>query len=194
MRLPMILTAAALSVLTVACSSETPPGETPPGEIPTDAAASVAGDADAAAGESAVAPLRSADGKDMGTATATAVDGGVMITLAATGLPEGVHGAHVHMVGKCEAPKFESAGGHWNPGDTMHGTMNGPGHAGDLANLTVAADGTGKLEPRTPSGTFAEMLDTDGAAFVIHAGPDDMKTDPSGNSGDRIACGVFARS
>lgn len=182
-----------LVALMAACSSETPPGETPPGEVPTEAPASVAGNADAAAGESATAPLRSADGKDMGTATATAVDGGVMITLAATGLPEGVHGAHVHMVGKCEAPKFESAGGHWNPGATKHGTMAGPGHAGDLANLTVAADGSGKLEQRTPSGTFAEMLDADGAAFVIHAGPDDMKTDPSGNSGDRIACGVFAR-
>lgn len=128
----------------------------------------------------------------MGTITATAMGDGVHVVLSAKGMPPGVHGAHIHTVGKCDAPDFTTAGGHWNPTAAKHGTMHGPGHAGDLPNLTIAADGTGKLEAHSPSGTFVDMLDADGAAFVVHAAPDDMMTDPSGNSGARIACGVFA--
>ena len=91
--------------------------------------------------------------------------------------------------------KFESAGGHWNPGSTQHGLENPKGaHAGDMPNLTAADDGTGSLTFTLKGGTMAQLLDADGSAFVVHAGQDDQKTDPSGNSGDRIACGVFAAS
>ena len=142
----------------------------------------------------AMATLRTEGGMQVGTVTASAKDGGVHVTLTAKGMPPGVHGVHIHAVGRCDAPDFASAGGHWNPGGAKHGTMHGAGHAGDLPNLTVAATGSGRLEAHSPSGTLADMLDADGAAFVVHAAADDLMTDPSGNSGARIACGVFARN
>ncbi len=148
------------------------------------------------------AVLRTATGIQVGTVTAKQMDGGVHVMLSANGIPPGVHGVHIHAVGKCDVPDFASAGGHWNPGGTKHGTNSvsgsaagrGPGHAGDLPNLTIAADGRGTLDTHNPSGTFADLLDADGAAFVVHATADDLITDPSGNSGARIACGVFARN
>jgi superoxide dismutase, Cu-Zn family len=144
--------------------------------------------------ETAVAMLKMADGKAAGRATAAATGSGIDVTVQVEGLPAGPHGAHVHTVGKCEGPKFESAGAHWNPGDKKHGLENPAGpHAGDMPNLTVAADGTGSLTFTLPGGTFAELFDADGSAMMIHQGPDDMKTDPSGESGGRIACGVFER-
>ena len=146
----------------------------------------------------ASAVLRTATGTQVGTITAMPMDGGVHVKLSVNGMPPGVHGVHIHAIGKCDAPDFASAGGHWNPGATQHGTMSasgrGPGHAGDLPNLTIAADGSGTLDAHGPSGTFADMLDADGAAFVVHAAADDLMTDPSGNSGARVACGVFARN
>ena len=115
------------------------------------------------------------------------------MTIAATGLPAGVHGVHIHTTGKCDAPDFTTAGGHWNPTGKMHGSENPMGpHEGDLPNLTVGADGSGNLTFTVAGASLATMLDADGAAFVVHAGSDDYKTDPSGNSGGRIACGVFA--
>jgi Cu-Zn family superoxide dismutase len=140
----------------------------------------------------ATAILRTASGAEVGTVTATAMGDGVHVVVNAAGMPPGVHGAHIHTTGKCDAPDFASAGGHWNPTAAKHGTMHGPGHAGDLPNLTIAADGTGSLDAHSSSGTLAAMLDADGAAFVVHASADDMMTDPSGNSGARIACGVFS--
>ena len=150
----------------------------------------------------ATAVLRTANGAQVGTVIARPMDRGVHVTIAAKGMPPGVHGVHIHAVGRCDAPDFASAGGHWNPGATKHGTNSvsgpvsgrGPGHAGDLPNLTIADDGRGTLDTHAPSGTFADMLDADGAAFVVHAAADDLMTDPSGNSGARIACGVFARN
>lgn len=147
-----------------------------------------------AAPETAVATLQTADGKPAGRATATATGSGIDVTVQVENLPAGPHGAHVHTVGKCEAPKFESAGGHWNPGGKKHGLENPAGpHAGDMPNLTIAADGTGTLTFTLPGGTFAELFDADGSAMMVHQGPDDMKTDPSGDSGGRIACGIFER-
>jgi Cu-Zn family superoxide dismutase len=141
----------------------------------------------------AVAMLQTADGQPAGRATAAEAPGGLAITLNVEGLAPGEHGVHVHTTGSCEAPKFESAGGHWNPTERHHGLDNPQGHhAGDMPNLTVAADGTGKLEYTLADGTFAGLLDADGSAFVVHAMRDDQKTDPSGDSGDRIACGVFS--
>ena len=146
----------------------------------------------------ASAVLRTATGAQVGTISAMPMHRGVHVKIAASGMLPGVHGVHIHAVGRCDAPDFASAGGHWNPDATKHGTMStsgrGPGHAGDLANLTIAADGRGTLDAHSPSGTFADMLDADGAAFVVHAAADDLMTDPSGNSGARIACGVFTRN
>ena len=142
--------------------------------------------------DGASAILRTASGTQVGRVTATAMGDGVHVMLTAKGMPPGTHGVHIHAVGRCDAPDFASAGPHWNPSAAKHGTMHGPGHAGDLPNLTVAADGTGRLDAHAPSGTFADLLDADGGAIVVHAGPDDLMTDPSGNSGARIACGVFA--
>lgn len=143
----------------------------------------------------ALAVLKTADGITVGQATASAVDGGIRIAVEGMGMPPGVHGAHVHTAGRCDGPDFTTAGGHWNPTMKQHGTQNPAGpHAGDLPNLAIAADGRGTLTMNLPAGTMAELLDADGAAFLIHAGPDDLKTDPAGNSGGRIACGIFIPS
>ena len=146
-----------------------------------------------AAAESATATLTKADGSAAGSAVATVTPEGLAVTVSVTGITPGEHGVHVHMTGKCDAPGFTTAGGHWNPESTQHGLENPQGaHAGDMPNLNVADDGSGTLSFTLRSGTMAQLLDADGSAFVVHAGKDDQKTDPSGDSGDRVACGVFA--
>lgn len=143
-------------------------------------------------GGHAVATLRNTAGIEVGRATATEVTGGVRFTVDARGLPPGTHGAHVHAVGRCDPPDFASAGGHWNPTAAHHGAMNPQGpHEGDLPNLIIGADGRGTVALIVPGASMAALLDADGAALVIHAGADDLMTDPAGNSGARIACGVF---
>lgn len=144
----------------------------------------------------ATTDLRSAAGLDMGTATATQVGNDIRVRIEGENLPPGAHGAHVHMTGVCTPPGFESAGGHWNPTNQDHGKDNPAGmHKGDLPNLLVGTDGRGTLEYVIPNawvaGAGTAMLDSDGAALVIHATADDYRTDPSGNSGARIACGAF---
>lgn len=152
----------------------------------------VAVGAPVAEGAHAVAQIRTPDGADVGRATATEVTGGLRLTLDVHDLTPGTHGAHVHTVGRCDAPDFASAGGHWNPAGTKHGSMNPQGpHEGDLPNLIVSAGGRGTIGILLPGATMAGLLDTDGSAIVVHAKPDDLMTDPSGNSGARIACGVF---
>jgi Cu-Zn family superoxide dismutase len=146
-------------------------------------------------GARAVAILHTADGTDVGRATATEVAGGLRFTIDARGLPAGTHGAHVHTIGRCDAPDFTTAGGHWNPTGKKHGAMNPQGpHEGDLPNLIVGTDGRGTIGITIPGATMAGLLDADGSALVVHANPDDLMTDPSGNSGGRIACGVFGAS
>lgn len=148
-----------------------------------------------AEGAHATALLRTADGADVGTARVTEVAGGLRITIDAQGMPAGLHGAHVHTVGHCDAPDFTTAGGHWNPTGAKHGSMNPQGpHEGDLPNLIVGTDGRGTIGIVIPGATMAGLLDADGSAIVVHAKPDDLMTDPSGNSGARIACGVFGAS
>ena len=142
------------------------------------------------------APIKTADGKDVGEAIVAQGNGELLVLVEASGLPEGVHGAHIHMTGKCEGPDFKSAGGHWNPADAQHGLENPQGaHKGDLANLTVDRLGKGTLESTIRDATLQggpnSLMDADGAAFIVHEGADDQKTDPSGDSGSRIACGVF---
>ena len=140
----------------------------------------------------AQATLRTAEGKEVGTAVAEEVDGAIRVIVEARDLPEGPHGTHVHTVGKCEGPDFTSAGGHWNPTAHQHGKENPAGpHAGDMPNLSVGADGRDRTIFTLAGGTYAGLMDEDGAALVVHANADDYKTDPSGNSGGRIACGVF---
>lgn len=160
--------------------------------------AAVLANADNAAapqGRGAVAELARADGSPAGRVTATDTPEGIALTLTAQGLEAGERGVHVHNVGRCDAPDFTTAGPHWNPQGRQHGLENPQGaHAGDMPNLTVAADGSGSLSYTLPDATVAAMLEGDGSAFVIHAGADDQRTDPSGDSGDRIACGVFRAS
>lgn len=146
-----------------------------------------------AGGARAVAMLKSATGADVGRATVTEVTGGLRVTIDAMALPPGTHGAHIHATGRCDAPDFTTAGGHWNPTGMKHGSMNPQGpHEGDIPNLVIDSGGRGTIGATIPGATLATLLDSDGAALVIHAGPDDLMTDPSGNSGARIACGVFA--
>lgn len=137
------------------------------------------------------------DGKGIGTAELTETKSGVKIRLVLEGLEPGKKAIHFHEVGKCEPPKFTTAGAHINPSGKEHGFDNPKGyHAGDLPNLNVSKDGTVDLEIITPNVTLEKgrknsLLDEDGSALIIHVGPDDYVTDPSGNSGDRIACGII---
>ena len=120
--------------------------------------------------------------------------GGLGLWLEAKGLPPGEIGMHIHDVGRCDGPDFASAGPHWNPQAKQHGRRNPAGpHAGDLGNLIVDPDGSVKLHHAPdPAGHAPSALDANGAALVIHAQRDDEMTDPSGNSGSRIACAVLA--
>ena len=152
----------------------------------------------AATGNIAVADVKNANGQSIGMATLTEVPGGVRIVMDVKGLPPGPKGVHIHEGGKCEAPQFTSAGDHFNPDKKQHGLMNPQGqHAGDLPNITIAADGAGRLETTTNRVTLASgatsIFDADGSALVIHAAPDDFVTDPTGNSGGRSACGVIVK-
>jgi Cu-Zn family superoxide dismutase len=147
---------------------------------------------------SATAEVRDAKNQVVGQATFTEVTGGVRIVLETRGLPPGEKGVHVHLAGKCEPPDFSSAGDHFNPQNTAHGLLNSAGpHAGDLPNITIAENGTGRLETFTErvslGGGPNSLLDNDGRALIIHAAPDDFTTDPSGNTGPRIACGVIVK-
>lgn len=141
-----------------------------------------------------------ADGSVAGTVRAFDQPNGVLLRIQAAGLPPGPHGVHVHATGRCDPPGFTSAGAHWNPTTRKHGHNNPAGwHSGDLGNIAVAPDGrivAGLLVPGANLYTATEaapsvLLDADGAALVIHAKADDEMTDPSGNSGDRIACAVL---
>jgi Cu-Zn family superoxide dismutase len=132
-------------------------------------------------------------GQVLGSVRMWETPGGVTFRIAAAGLPHGLHGVHVHSVGRCEGPGFASAGPHWNPAGRKHGFNNSAGpHAGDLPNVTVAANGVLAEAVTLPGASFATLLDGDGAALVIHAKADDYVTDPSGNSGDRVACAVIS--
>jgi Cu-Zn family superoxide dismutase len=151
--------------------------------------------APALAAGKASAVLKDTDGKEIGKATLVTTPSGTLITLELTAAPPGVHGFHIHSVGKCEPPKFESAGGHFNPDDTKHGFLNEQGpHAGDMPNIHVPESGKLTVEVLNPLVTLSAesaLLDEDGSALVIHADPDDYRTDPAGHAGGRIACGVI---
>ncbi|HEY0113517.1 MAG TPA: superoxide dismutase family protein [Allosphingosinicella sp.] len=143
------------------------------------------------------AELHDPTGRTLGRALVEQAGDSVRVRVEAVAMGAGAYGAHIHMTGRCEAPDFESAGAHWNPTRVQHGKDNPGGmHKGDLPNLLVGTDGRGSFEYTIPNATISGrgpnlLLDADGAAVVVHARPDDFRTDPSGNSGTRIACGVL---
>lgn len=156
--------------------------------------------ANAAMTETAAQPMTAqlldGAGKAIGDIQVSEDTNGVTLRVSAAGLPQGVHGVHLHEIGKCDTPDFKSAGAHWNPASKKHGRDNPMGaHLGDLANFDI---GTGPASTSylvgavTMSGTQNALADADGTSLVIHAKADDYKTDPSGDSGDRIACAVLA--
>ena len=156
--------------------------------------------ANAAGPKAAHADLVDAKGAKVGSAKFTASGSGVKMTVKVSGMTPGEHGIHIHNVGKCEAPDFKTAGGHLNPTNTHHGvnnTQDPKPHLGDMANLTVKSDGSGTASYTLNGVTLADgtnsLFHDGGTAVVIHAKADDLMSDPSGNSGDRVACGVIGK-
>jgi len=158
--------------------------------------------AQAPAGKSAAptasAELKNQKGEPVGKAELTDTPDGVLVHLTVSGLPPGVHAFHIHEAGKCDPPDFKTAGGHFNPGMKQHGFMQEKGpHAGDLPNIHVPASGNLEIEALARGVALQagpnSLFDADGSALVIHAGPDDYRTDPAGNAGARLACGIVSK-
>lgn len=151
---------------------------------------------DAPTGRAGQATLYYANGAPAGSVQLLESGNRLRVTAAVAGAPEGVHGFHLHQTGSCERPAFTSAGGHLNPAGKNHGTLDPDGaHLGDLPNLIVSSDGTGTIDTMLGGGrddALAAIFDADGTAVVLHAGADDYSTDPSGDAGSRIACGVVS--
>ena len=152
----------------------------------------------AQAPETAKAELKDAMGKTVGQATLTESAHGVLVHVTLSGAPEGAHAFHIHATGKCEAPSFMTAGGHFNPAMKQHGIQNPMGmHAGDLPNVQVPAGGALTFDVFATDVTLKSgsnsLMDADASAVMLHQGLDDYKGDPAGNAGARIACGVVTR-
>lgn len=172
-------------LLTAACAGATAPPEQPAVLAPALARAQ--------------AVLVDSTGRRVGVATFVEREDGVSIGVSVTGLPPGSHGLHIHERGTCEPPSFESAGGHFNPGDDAHGSeAEGGPHAGDLPNLVVHEHGTGRTSAHNERITLRDgdnsLIAGDGTALVVHETADDYITQPSGDAGGRLACGVIEAS
>jgi len=137
-------------------------------------------------------PIMNADGEEIGKIDITPLEkAGVDLDISVEGLTPGSHAMHFHEFGRCDAPNFKSAGGHYNPEDVAHGQ-----HAGDMMNVNVASDGTGRFEVTNgkvnlTTGSLPALMDSDGTALIIHAGADDYTSQPSGAAGPRVACAVI---
>ena len=147
------------------------------------------------AAQSAKATLKDQKGADVGAVELNQTPAGVLLRLTLKGLPAGERAFHIHAVGRCEPP-FTTAGGHFNPGGQKHGLMVGPGHAGDMPNLHIPSNGVLVVEILNAAVTLEKdkpnsLFQKEGTSIVIHAAKDDYKSDPAGNAGDRIACGVI---
>src|SRR3954469_9247460 len=152
----------------------------------------------AASAPGAKATLKDAQGKTLGEATLRESPAGVLVKLDLQGVPPGPHAFHVHTVGKCDGPDFMTAGGHFNPTTMKHGLMaTGGPHAGDMPNLFVPADGKLSVEVLDANVTLAagpkSVFDADGSALMLHATADDYTSDPAGNAGARLGCGVITK-
>ena len=174
------LLASAIAASALACSSNPAPATT------------------ASQAQSVTVRLSDGTGKSVGTATLSPATTGVKIALAVSGLPAGEHAIHVHQTAQCDAPAFTSAGGHFNPEQKHHGLNNPDGpHAGDMPNFTVDAAGRSSATIIAPGVTLADgphsVFTGGGTALVIHEKADDMRSDPAGNAGTRIACGVIRK-
>jgi len=144
------------------------------------------------------AALKDAQGRTLGEVTMREGSGGVLLKADLQNVPSGTHAFHIHTVGKCDPPDFTTAGGHFNPTMMKHGLLaSGGPHAGDMPNVTVGADGKLSVEVLDTSVTLGagakSLFDADGSAIVLHAMGDDYTTDPAGNAGGRIACGIISR-
>lgn len=185
MKIATLLPLMSTACLLAACTQDGPvasSGSMPPAAAPT-----------------AMASLMAADGAARGEAMITQGPDGLRVRVKATGLTPGAHAVHIHTTGTCTAPDFTSAGGHWNPTSRQHGKDNPQGmHMGDMPNMLAGSDGSGEMEYLVPGGMITggamPLLDTDGAAVVVHATADDYKSDPAGNAGGRMLCGVITAS
>ena len=179
--------AVAVMALAVAGCGEAPEEEAVDGTSTTEPAP---------APEMRQADLVDGEGNPVGSVEYRSDGSDLTLMVQVSGLTEGTHAVHLHETGTCEGPGFQSAGGHWNPQGNQHGRDNPQGsHLGDLANMTVSADGTGRSDfivegVSLNSGQYM-LEDADGTALLIHAGADDYQTDPSGDAGDRVACAVL---
>jgi Cu-Zn family superoxide dismutase len=188
-------TMATLSLLTFACAARDGDGnDTAVADSPATASTPAV-----SADPSVTTTVRDASGRDLGTLTLTETGAGIAVAGRLTGLTPGDHGMHFHTVGRCDAPGFESAGEHWNPTNAQHGAQHPQGpHFGDMPNVSVGPDSIADVQATTAGGSLRgaqqALLDADGAALIIHASRDDQQTNPSGRSGNPVACGVISGS